>query len=86
LPDRFWATHSGAELALLVLIGGRRHGFELKYADAPGRSQSMSIAIRDLNLHHLWVIYPGAERYSLDQQLTVLPLHQVKAAVTSFTG
>jgi predicted AAA+ superfamily ATPase len=81
----FWATHSGAELDLLVLIGGRRHGFELKYADAPGRSRSMSIAIRDLNLHHLWVVYPGAERYSLDQQLTVLPLHQVKTAVTSFT-
>jgi predicted AAA+ superfamily ATPase len=78
----FWATHSGAELDLLVTIGGRRHGFELKYSDAPGRSRSMGIAIRDLNLHHLWVVYPGAERYSLDKQLTVLPLHQVKAAVT----
>lgn len=80
----FWATHGGAALDLLVMIGGRRHGFELKYSDAPGRSRSMGIAIRDLGLHHLWVVYPGAERYPLDRQVTVLPLHSVKEAVTTW--
>jgi len=33
----FWATHGGAELDLLWLAGGKRYGFEFKYADAPGR-------------------------------------------------
>ncbi len=34
----FWATHGGAELDLMVLAGGKRYGFEIKYADAPGRA------------------------------------------------
>ena len=54
----FWATHSGAELDLMIPIAGKRHGFEFKYADAPGKKRSMHIAIEDLGLEHLWVIYP----------------------------
>lgn len=33
-----WATHGGAELDLLVTVGGRRYGFEFKVGDAPGAS------------------------------------------------
>ncbi len=49
----FWATHAGAKLDLLVMFKGRRYGFEIKYADAPGRSRSMLIAIQDLGLEYL---------------------------------
>jgi len=55
----FWATHAGAELDLMVTVGGKRHGFEFKYADAPGTSRSMHSAIHDLSLNHLWVMYPA---------------------------
>ncbi|UCF02432.1 MAG: hypothetical protein JSV14_01890 [Deltaproteobacteria bacterium] len=41
----FWATHAGAELDLLVMTHGKRQGFECKYADAPGRTRSMLVAI-----------------------------------------
>jgi predicted AAA+ superfamily ATPase len=70
----FWATHSGAELDLLVMIGGKRHGFEFKYSDAPGRTRSMSVAIQDLNLEHLWVLYPGNQDYSLEEKISVTPV------------
>ena len=70
----FWATHSGAELDLLVMIGGKRHGFEFKYSDAPGRTRSMSAAIQDLNLEHLWVLYPGNQDYSLEEKISVTPV------------
>ncbi|ABU58557.1 ATP-binding protein [Roseiflexus castenholzii] len=70
----FWATHSGAELDLLVHLRGRRYGFEIKYADAPGVTRSMRIALSDLGLEHLWVIYPGRQEYALTTQITVLPL------------
>ena len=70
----FWATHGGAELDLLVLAGGKRYGFEIKYADAPGTSRSMQIALHDLALEHLWVVYPGQQEYALDEQITALPL------------
>lgn len=70
----FWATHAGAELDLLVMAAGKRYGFEFKYADAPGSSRSMHIAIEDLSLEHLWVVYPGRQKYAIDAKISVIPL------------
>ena len=70
----FWATHAGAELDLLVPVGGKRFGFEFKYADAPGRARSMLVALEDLSLEHLWVIYPGKESYAIHERISVVPL------------
>jgi predicted AAA+ superfamily ATPase len=74
----FWATHAGAELDLMVMAAGRRFGFEFKFADAPGRTRSMHIAIKDLGLEHLWVVYPGNQKYALDEKITVLPLEGIE--------
>lgn len=73
----FWATHAGAELNLLVRAAGKRYGFEFKYSDAPGRSRSMQVAMQDLGLEHLWVIYPGHQEYSLDDKISVIPIDNV---------
>ena len=73
----FWATHAGAELDLLVRIGGKHYGFEFKYADAPQGSRSMHVAIQDLSLVHLWVIYPGDQEYLLDDRVSVIPIASV---------
>ncbi|MGB6012271.1 MAG: ATP-binding protein [Desulfobacterales bacterium] len=81
----FWATHAGAELDLMVTVAGKRHGFEFKYTDAPGRNRSMHIAIEDLGLEHLWVIYPGDQKYALDSKITAIPLEQIlQLAQTGF--
>lgn len=74
----FWATHAGAELDLMVASAGKRYGFEFKYADAPGRTRSMHIAIQDLGLTHLWVVYPGDQTYALDKKITVIPLKAIR--------
>lgn len=55
----FWATHSGAELDLLVDSGTRRLGFEFKRTSSPRRTKSMAIALDDLGLERLDIIYPG---------------------------
>jgi hypothetical protein len=34
----------------------------------------MRIALADLQLHHLTVLYPGDQRYPLDPHITVVPL------------
>ncbi|HEY7320211.1 MAG TPA: DUF4143 domain-containing protein [Candidatus Binatia bacterium] len=73
----FWATHGGAELDLLVRLAGKHYGFEFKYADAPSASRSMHVAIQDLRLDHLWVVYPGHQEYSLDDKISVLPIDAV---------
>ena len=75
-PDEayFWATHNGAELDLLLFTRGRRLGVEVKRADAPTLTPSMRIALTDLRLDHLTVLYPGTKPYSLADCVSVMPL------------
>ena len=77
----YWATHTGAELDLMITFDGRRYGFECKYADAPAATRSMRVALADLNLEHLWVLYPGDQPYSLDKKISVLPIQKIPALV-----
>jgi predicted AAA+ superfamily ATPase len=70
----FWATHTGAELDLLFSVGGRRYGVEVKFQDAPRFTRSMRIAIDDLGLSRLTVLYPGDQRYPLERRVDVVPL------------
>ncbi|MGQ0708508.1 MAG: ATP-binding protein [Rhodoferax sp.] len=78
-PDQayFWATHQGAELDLLMLKGTQRVGVEFKRADAPRVTPSMRIAIRDLKLDALYVVYPGLHRYPLGEGIEAVPLWAV---------
>jgi len=75
-PDEayFWATHTGAELDLLLFKNGRRIGVECKRADAPTLTPSMRIALADLKLDRLYVLYPGERSYSLAKNVEVQPL------------
>lgn len=75
-PDEayFWATHQGAELDLLILKGARRVGVEFKRADAPAVTRSMRIAVQDLKLDALYVVYPGEHRFNLARGIEAVPL------------
>lgn len=75
-PDEayFWATHTGAELDLLLFKNGRRYGVEMKFQDAPRLTPSMRIALEDLRLDHLTVLYPGSRAYALAERVRVVPL------------
>jgi hypothetical protein len=77
-PDEayYWATHSGAEIDLLLFKRGRRIGIECKRADAPRLTPSMRIALSDLKLDQLFVVYPGERTYSLANNVEVMPLAQ----------
>jgi hypothetical protein len=58
----------------MVTIKSKRYGFDFKYADAPGRTRSMHVALQDLKLDHLWVVYPGKQEYKIHEKITVVPL------------
>lgn len=75
-PDEayFWATHNGAELDLLLIKNGKRIGIECKRADAPRITPSIKIAMTDLELDRLLVIYPGARSYPLAERIAAMPL------------
>ena len=40
-------------------------------------SSPMHIALEDLKLDHLWVVYPGTRNYPLTEQITALPLQDL---------
>jgi len=75
-PDQeyFWATHNGAEIDLLLFKDGKRIGIECKRRDAPKLTASMKIAMEDLKLDELHVIYPGRKAYPLGESIQVIPL------------
>jgi hypothetical protein len=75
-PDEvyFWATHSGAELDLLIIKDGKRIGVECKRVDAPRQTPSMRTAVQDLDLSKLFVIYPGSKPYPLTDKIHAIPL------------
>ena len=73
----FWATHQGAELDLLLFKHRRRVGVEIKRADAPKLTPSMRIALADLKLDRLLVIYPGNKPYRLAPKVDVVPASSV---------
>ena len=73
----FYGTQRGAELDLLLIRRGRRWGFEFKCTDSPKTTRSMHIAMEDLKLEHLWVVYPGSLRYAMTDRITALPLREV---------
>jgi predicted AAA+ superfamily ATPase len=79
----FWATHGGAELDLLVVRGGRRYGFEFKFADAPATTKSMHIAIDDLKMERLFVVYPGSRTLPLGDRIEALPLSEMPSVATA---
>lgn len=70
----FWATQNEAELDLLVFHEGKRLGFEFKYSEAPKATKSMGIALQDLKLDHLYVIFPGDKSFQLAQDITACGL------------
>lgn len=73
----FWATHGAAELDLLFFVNGKRYGIEVKFSEAPEVTRSIHTALQDLELEHLWVVYPGEQSYPVHKRITVWPLQKL---------
>jgi predicted AAA+ superfamily ATPase len=73
----FWATHSGAELDLLVIAGGRRLGFEFKYAEAPSVTPSMRSALESLKLDTLDVVHAGSHTFPMGDRIRGVALRRL---------
>jgi len=82
----FWATQRGAELDLLLERGGRRIGVEFKCTDTPSTTKSMHIALDELNLELLLVVYPGGRALPLHAKITAMPLAEAKRTLAGQAG
>ncbi len=68
----FWNTYAQAELDLLIVKDNQKQGFEIKYQDAPRMTKSMRMALKDLKLDKLIVLYPGEVDYQLHERIHVV--------------
>ncbi len=74
----FWASHSGAEIDLMIFKNGKRMGFEFKYTDRPKITPSMRITIEDLKLDQIKVIFPGNIRFKMSDSIEAVGLECYK--------
>jgi predicted AAA+ superfamily ATPase len=79
----FWATHSGAELDLLVARGGSRRGFEIKHTSSPVVTPSMRSALADLKLDSLDVVHAGDRTFDLAPRIRAVALSRLLLDVPS---
>ena len=77
----FWATHQGAEIDLILRRGDMLYGVECKRTDTPRLTPSIRIALNDLKLKHVFVIYPGIQRFPLADQVEAVPLQTLSIRV-----
>jgi predicted AAA+ superfamily ATPase len=73
----FWATHGGAELDLLVVRGRRRWGIEVKLTAQPAVTRSMTTALQDLHLRHLFVVHAGTDTFPLAPKISAVALPRI---------
>ncbi|MCD4706522.1 MAG: ATP-binding protein [Candidatus Sabulitectum sp.] len=70
----FWATHQGAEIDLILQKHDELLGIECKRADSPKITPSIRIALEDLKLSRIAILYPGNKRYHINKQVEAVPL------------
>ncbi len=78
-PDEayFWGTHQGAEIDLVMRKDGHLLGVECKRTDAPRLTPSLRIALEDLQLERIAVVYPGAKRFLIAPAIEAVPLREL---------
>jgi len=69
----FWSAHGLGEIDLLLLLRGRRIGFEMKFSEAPRVRASTREIASALGLDHLFVVCPTRQAYPAASDITVLP-------------
>ncbi len=73
----YWATYSGAELDIFLIVNGKRYGIEFKFSEAPEKTKSMSIATESLKLNKLLIVYPGEKCWPVNKTPSVFPTNKL---------
>ena len=74
----FYRTATGVEMDVVVTVGSRRIGFEVKFSAAPKPTAGFWQARQDLDLHRAFVVGPVRRRYPLAEGVEVLPVQMLQ--------
>lgn len=77
----FWGVHGAGELDLLIIKDGKRVGFEVKHTSKPAVTPSLGLALNELKLDKLIVIYKGDHTFPLADRIEATPLDEFLAKV-----
>lgn len=77
----FWRTQVGDELDLLLIKNGKKYGFEIKYADAPGITKSMRSAISTLNLECLYIVTCSNNFYQKEDSIFSVGIKKISEII-----
>ena len=72
----FWAIHQQAEIDLMLILDGKRVGFEFKWADAPKLTKSIVTASELLKLDRCYIVYPGEKSYPIREDVLAIGLEK----------
>jgi hypothetical protein len=65
-------------LDLVFSMDGRRFGAAFQYNDAPAITRSMRVALKDLALEYVFVIYTGEQLETAEERVIFLPLSEIQ--------
>jgi hypothetical protein len=82
----FWSTHQGAEIDLILRRGQKLLGVECKRTDTPRMTPSIRIAVEDVGLTQVAVLYPGTKRYAIADRVEAVPVHALGKMKSLFEG
>jgi predicted AAA+ superfamily ATPase len=77
----FYRTAAGAEIDVVLSVGSRRIGFEVKFSAAPKPARGFWQAKQDLALDHAFVVAPVQRRYPLAEDVEALPVQLIAEAM-----
>ncbi|MDP2831771.1 MAG: ATP-binding protein [Pseudomonadota bacterium] len=77
----FYRTAAGAELDIVVTLGGRHYAFEAKFSSAPKPTRGFWQALDDLDVERAWVVAPVEAEYPLDERVDVVPVQRLREIV-----
>ncbi|WP_200807973.1 ATP-binding protein [Demequina sp. NBRC 110056] len=80
VPLHFWRTQAGAEIDVVLELGARQWGVEIKRTDAPQVTPSMRHALEDLGLERIVVAHAGDRRYPLAERIEAVPVRELLLA------
>jgi predicted AAA+ superfamily ATPase len=73
----FYRTSAGTELDLVIQLGRRKVGVEIKFSAAPKPTRGFWQALEDLQIDRAYVIAPVSRRYPLAEKVEVVPVADV---------
>jgi predicted AAA+ superfamily ATPase len=80
----FYRTATGAELDLVLEVGQKKLGFEIKFSSAPKVTKGFWQASEDVGVDTAYIVAPVRERYPFAEKVEVLPVLDLPELLKSF--